>query len=278
MAEESVVFVGGCMRSGTTLVQRILCAGKGANRLLGECQYLTALLAAYRSGLQSFDLFVRDYFPTPAAFDSFNARILKTFLEEARRNLGDPRHLVFKNPELSFHFPDLAALVPKARFLLVIRDPRDTIASILEVARHHGEREVKSGLAQMGRDMRQLSDFFLRYYQPSYAQPDRLAGRLITIRYEDLIAGPEESLGLLARFTGIELDRNSLAPPGPQAMSTAWQSMEHDAQYSGAFWSENWKRAITADSVGQHRRALTADEIAAIEERCANFGRSFRYW
>jgi Sulfotransferase family len=278
MAGESVIFIGGCMRSGTTLVQRILCAGKGAHPLPAECQYLVSLLGAYREGSRTFDLFGRDYFGSAAAFDTFNRRILEAFLALARKRLGEPEHLVLKRPELAFHFSDLALLLPAVRFLLVVRDPRDTIVSMLEVAERHAARGIAGPLVAMGRDMDRLSGFFLDYYRDAYSHADRLTGRLMTLKYENLVADPEAGLAALARFTGIGLDRASLAAPDPAKVSGAWASLAGDPAYSGAFWSESWMKELSGDSVGRYRQALSAAEIAAIEARCAGFARSFKYW
>lgn len=278
MSADSVIFVGGCMRSGTTLAQRILCAGKGAHRLPAECQYLVALLAAYREGRRGFDLFGPDYFGDLAGYDAFNRRIVGAFLDSTRAHLGNPAHLVLKRPELAFHFSDLALLLPNARFLLMVRDPRDTIASMLEVAARHAQRGIAGPLASMERDMDRFSAFLLEYYRDAYTHTDRLSGRLMTLKYEDIVADPDAVLAQLVRFTGIALDRGALAAPDPAKVSGALRSMAGEAAYSGAFWSENWMRELTADSVGRHRQALAPAEIAVIEARCAAFGRKFGYW
>lgn len=278
MGENSVVFVGGCMRSGTTLVQRILSAGKDVNPLIAECQYLNSLVSSYRQCLDGFDLFGADYFGDVATYHAFNRKVLRDFLEMVRRKFQNPVHLVLKRPELTFHFSALAHLLPEARFVLVIRDPRDTISSMLEVARRHEERSVPSPLSELGRNMERLSSLLLRYYQDPYAHPEHLTGRLMTVRYEDIVTDGRQTLAALERFTGISLSESGLAAPDPKIVSGAWQSIQSDAAYSGAFWSANWMGPVNADSIGRHRQSLTSAEIAAIERCCDGLGRKFRYW
>lgn len=51
--------------------------------------------------------------------------------EFVRRNKLDFSRQIIKEPSLSPYYPELAAEFPRARFVMVIRDPRDNIRSIL---------------------------------------------------------------------------------------------------------------------------------------------------
>ena len=82
MRGESVVFIAGCMRSGTTLVQRLLCAAKGASPIAAECQYLTALVSLHEGWSSRYDQFLKDYFPSPVAFEAFSRKPVDEFLAD----------------------------------------------------------------------------------------------------------------------------------------------------------------------------------------------------
>jgi hypothetical protein len=267
-----VLFVGGCMRSGTTLVQRLLCAAPRMGPAIAECQYLTALLAAQQRGEADFDLFMRDYFETPAEFDAFGRETLRRFLAETAARCGKPHCLVLKNPELAFHFSRLARLLPEAGFILVVRDPRDVIASILRVAERQRAAGRESHLTAMGRDMAQLSNFMLSYYADPYSHVSLLHGRLHVIRYEDAVRRDPAALEGLMRFVGrpIEGRLADLAGEG-------WHCQREDS-YAGAFWSAGWTEGASEQSIGAYRRLLSEAEVAAIERDCGKFGRRFRYW
>jgi hypothetical protein len=54
-----------------------------------------------------------------------------TMREFVRRNKLDFSREIIKEPSLSPYYPELAAEFPRARFVMVIRDPRDNLRSIL---------------------------------------------------------------------------------------------------------------------------------------------------
>ena len=89
----------------------------------------------------------------------------QSFLQAAREHLAPCTHLVLKNPEMTPLFAEVRELVYEARFLVVIRDPRDTIASILEVAKKQAQAGQTSNFTNIGRDMRRLSQLYNAYYR-----------------------------------------------------------------------------------------------------------------
>ncbi|QEX23602.1 hypothetical protein FRZ61_35400 [Hypericibacter adhaerens] len=267
-----MLFVGGCMRSGTTLVQRILCAAPGVNPAIAECQYLTDLLAAHRQGEKRFELFLSDYFESETAFEAFGRETLQRFLAAVSARYPEARQLVLKNPELAYHFSIAAKLLPQARFVLVVRDPRDIIASMLQVADRQRAAGLSTPLVEMGRNMERLSDMVLGYYADSYSNVALLQGRLHVVLYERIAQGDPTAIDGLRRFSGLAIDGR----PADLAPQT-WQRQRSD-QFVGAFWSPGWQEGVNSPRVGSHRAQLDPSEIAAIERQCERFGRSFQYW
>lgn len=267
-AGEGVAFVGGCMRTGTTLLQRMLCASPETGGFTSEVQYLMALLDLFERWGKAFETRMAPFFGSRDAYEAHCRRTVTDFVEAARLTQGRPRLTVLKRPELSWHFPRLAHWFPKALFLVTVRDPRDTIASIMEVGAKHARSGQASRLAQMGRDMGQLSDFFLSYYARLNAPP--LQGRLAAIRYEDAAGRPEAVLARLSALTGLALSAEAIPPD-------TFERRERNRE-DAAFWGPLRERPPSAERIGRYREALSPDEVAIVEARCAAFARPFGYW
>lgn len=144
-AGENLVFVVGCPRSGTTWVQRLLAAH-----------------ACVRTGQESdvFDLYVGPqlrtwqqelavdssgrggvglgcYF-TDAEFHSVLKEYLLRLLAPMVGELELGHVFIEKTPSHVLYVPEMHALLPRARFIHVLRDARDTVASLLSASRGWG--------------------------------------------------------------------------------------------------------------------------------------------
>jgi len=268
MDGESVIFVGGCMRSGTTLLQRMLCASQGARPFTEECQFLTALIDFLVAWRERFE-WLQDFYGTPEGYEAYAKATVDAFLHASFETQRPARTIVLKNPELTVHFPRLADWYDKAKFIVVVRDPRDTIASILDVAQRHGEAGVSSQIARIGRDMAKLSHFYKVHYFEALQSP-KCKDRVLIVRYEDLVNRPDAALAALSQHLGLAL-RADLIPPD------RFDRRDRDTHVA-AFWTTLRAEPPSPASVGRHRRSLSSEEIAAIETHCADFNRGLRYW
>ncbi len=268
MDGEGVIFIGGSMRSGTTLLHRMLCASPDTHRFTDECQHLTALLDFHAHWRGRFD-WLKDFFGTPERYDAHAKSTVDGVFQAVLETHRPARAIVLKHPELTIHFPTLADWYAAARFVVILRDPRDTIASILDVGSRHRQAGVDSNLSRMGRDMLRLSRFYKTYYAEALQAP-QCRNRISVIRYEDLVARPEQAMAALAEHLGIELN-SGLLPPD------SFDRRRRD-DYVAAFWTGLRAEAPSPASVGRFRRSLSGEEIAAIELHCADFNRVFPYW
>lgn len=270
-----VIFVGGAMRSGTTLLQRILCSTPASNPLITECRYLYSIMQLHENSLRDFDLRVKDYFGGEARFDAFTRESCRRFLAATRERYPEARKLVLKSPELTRHFPTLARWLPGSRFAVIVRDPRDTIASMLEVSRRHREEGRASHMARLGDDMGRYVGAYLSYYAPLLPHAALLEGRILMLRYEDLVRDLDRHVSELAAFSGLDLDAAVLRQAAEPA--STWESRRSGA-FSAAFWSPSWERPPADDRIGSYKERLAAAAVAEIERRGADFARRFGYW
>lgn len=265
---QGVIFVGGCMRTGTTLLHRMLCASSDTHRFTDECQFLGALMDLYESWRQRFD-WLEDFYETPERFDAFAKTMVDGMLNSTATTLRPSKAIVLKHPHLTIHFPTLARWYPAAKFIVTLRDPRDTIASMIDVAQRHSQAAVDSKLVEMGRDMTRLSRFYKTFYADALQSPHS-RNRVAVIRYEELVNQPAEAMTVLSRHLGIALTPGLIPPDN-------FERRERDA-YVAAFWTKLRGQPPSPASVGRYRKSLSPEEISAIEQHCADFNRVFRYW
>jgi len=130
-----------------------------------------------------------------------------------------PRLLGEKTPGHIRHVPRLLEWYPNARILQTFRDPRAIYVSELQ-RRRQGRWGVKARLPQAASGLidpmlapMQLAHTAVRWKQA--ARFDRqfqreLGDRYLTVRFEDLVAQPEEQLRRVTAFVGIPYDADML--------------------------------------------------------------------
>ena len=253
------VFVGGFLRSGTTLVQSILCSGAGAGPMIGECVYLRGVVETYLRSLSLFDAHTKDYFDTPEDLRRFCAGQAKEFLEHTWRRMGEPAFLVLKHPQLTRYFPPLHALVPEARLIVCLRDPRDAVASAIAAQRRGAGEFGKKGPAEIA------ADLFETYLTCFGSRVRSCLEQTAYVRYETLVKDPAAVIPRLGRFAGIDLA--GFDPTADRPLARA--QLDSSKQPGQPFHSDLFAEPIKDSHVGRYRETLTEAELARVEEACA---------
>lgn len=217
------VFVVGCPRSGTTLLQRMLDAHpdlaiandthfitRAAKKILRTDpdpdltpELIEAVLAYrrfYRMGLDEAD--VRMAARDCAKYGEFVSR-----LYDLRGQAKGKAYSGEKTPDYCRQIPRLAALFPHARFIHIVRDGRDTALSTLDWA-NENKGPGKWELWQS--DPVGTCALWWRWQvsQGSTEGSQLPADRYQEILYEDLVNDPEDKLQSLADFLEIEYSRD----------------------------------------------------------------------
>lgn len=262
-------FVGGAARSGTTLLNSILCHDPTTNPFIAEANYLANILSVYRSGRNLWDFEGESYFDDFEDYSQFSRRWVLEFLEKTRKRYTPAQHLVLKAPELTKYFPELCAWVDDAKFLILLRDPRDAIASLIEVGKTLKKTGINPALVKMleSSDAAQLGEFYNAYYQPCHhCNLEGFWSRVRYVQYEGLVRYPDAALQQLEAFTGLSLhqfDRQGTW----QRSHLNFQDLPADYQ---PWWSTPlYGKGISAASIGRYRQILTPSQIRDIERTCA---------
>ncbi|MHC4949029.1 MAG: sulfotransferase [Planctomycetota bacterium] len=198
---------------------------------------IAALLAARAGRSATIDL--RHEEAVPSFHRVHDGRL--AFAAFARRNKLDFTRAIIKEPNLTLLAPELRTFFPGARFVFVVRDPRQNIRSILNRLRIPGDlehlrlehrREVNEtwSLVLDGRWLGLTGDTYIEQLAARWnrladvylEQPDRMT----LCRYEDFLADKAGCIDDLARGLGLPLRRDigdqldrPFQPPGDRAVT-----------------------------------------------------------
>jgi hypothetical protein len=217
----SPVFVVGSSRSGTTLVYSlILSSGEFAiyeaeTLLLEVCQIKYGNLLSgkkyekfmrdwlrskqfYRSGLLA-DRFKLEAKKHCASYTDF----LKFFMESIAKNQGKQRWAE-QTPYNLFHMDILSKAFPDAKFIHVIRDGRDVAISRRKLgwtgSRSKDKMKILLAAALSWEFCVKKAQFF------GY----RLGDNYKEIKYEELVAAPEDTLRSINDYAGITIEKEKI--------------------------------------------------------------------
>lgn len=254
-------FVVGAARSGTTLVQAMLSCHPAMvvppetnffdhdyRRAANHARWLRGYLASQPFLDQQLD-------PAPLAACADRRCLFLAILRAHAERTGRP-HPGEKTPQHYKHVPEIAAMFPDARFIHVVRDGRDVVASRVDAAFARG-----SHLAH-ARSWRRAADVHLACLR---AMPPH---RYTELRYEQLVIDPEPELRRLCDFLGEPFDPAMLSP-----------HTRRDAGFTQreAEWKSGTLRPITTSSIGRWRERLSPRAAAGVERVAGRQLTALRY-
>jgi hypothetical protein len=244
------LFIVGCPRSGTTMVQQAL------NRhsqivVPPETKFFFSFVGhSHRAQHRHIDRLNADLKiklpkPTKALRSEDDCR---SFYEEMSRQylerVGKPSVVCFgeKTPEHTGRLPRIRQLFPEAKILVLYRDGRDVAASL-------------SRMPWMPSNLYVNFLVWLYYHWVVQNEKRKAAANLYFARYEDIVADPEKRLGAILQF--LEL-------PYESAVVEGWGNHEGVPEREYA-WKARALSKINTDRVGSFRQELSAEQIAILE-------------
>lgn len=263
-------FVIGSARSGGYLVYGILCSDPASNPVLTENHFVADAASAYSESRRRLRHEQGHFFTDVPETREFYSHWITAFLEKIRSRHAPATHLIIKSTRLSAHCPDLHEIFPDVKFIMSVRDPRDIVASMIEV----GERQQSmSGRNQYPRDVDELASRVIRLYAPCLKCRDPgFIENIRYVKYENLVADPSSIISKIGAWTGLDL--SGFDP------STTWPRTARDfsADKEGSpFITEPYGEAITTQFVGRFSDTLTTEETATVERICAPLMKTFDY-
>lgn len=293
-----IVFVCGAPRSGTTLLQALLCSSTQTNPLIGEAIDLAYLVGAYANSRHIQQLGdTTDYFEDAEHLRGFYRQPITQLLHRVWQRYDRPSCLVLKSPALTLHLPDLLDLLPQAQALVSVRDPRDGAASLRAISQRVQASSLFTGSGagsgvgsgvRSGADLKpqgieyqlaqqpieRLGRYFCDHYATVLGCCDAgIWERLRFVRYEALVDRPEAAIDQLQAFTGLPLVCDRDQPWQRSAMNFQRLPDRYRAWWSGQGYGDR----ISDASIGRYRQQLSPLEIRAIERACADWMQRFGY-
>lgn len=191
---DTVLFVCGLPRSGTTLVETILSAHSRVVAA-GELSFLGQALAPVH------DLLGRDIRPGDEALDQAGRR----YVAAARRRTGAADIFTDKAISTFFRIGHAALALPNAQFLVLRRDPRDVGLSIYRNMFPEGLHRFSTDLRDIGRYI-WLHEALVAFWAREFPE------RVHWVDYEALTSEPAPQIRALVAAAGLDWEDACLAP------------------------------------------------------------------
>ncbi len=175
-------------------------------------------------------------------FDSGLQIIEKAYAEHTDTQLG------FKETWVDEFAPHILDSYPHARVLHIVRDPRAICAS-------KNATNEKYPWLFLVRQWRKLASLALMY-----ERVEKYKGRVLVMKYEDLIKEPTETVSKICTLAGLSLHDN-MVDPGSFRDGSGGQWSQNSTYSSG-------NKTFNVNSIDKWRDVLTNEQAEFIEKTC----------
>jgi hypothetical protein len=220
-----MVFVVGCGRSGTTLLQYLL--NSHPNIIAPpECAFILLLHPRFGKikhwtkkdvlefvkalfSIQNFALWLMNKEELTEELISVMeyadyALICRMVFYQMRGKKENVQVIIDKNPVYSLFIPKLLRLYPGAKIIHIIREPKDCVSA-------HLKRLIE-------RNVFYTAWYWLGFNNSIEKAKQKSPGIFLTILYEDLVKNAEQTMTKLCAFINVPFDINVLQNPFPERL------------------------------------------------------------
>ncbi|MEM0915493.1 MAG: sulfotransferase [Planctomycetota bacterium] len=261
MPSPAHLIVTGARRSGTTLMQQVLCSAPTASPQFAEARVIAKLLELFDWGIDAYDRNNQWYFDGPDDFADFVQQSVDRVLANLRRRFPDAETMVLKAPAFHDCLDAADRFIPDVRHVICLRNPFDQALSEHEVELRKIDSDRKRQRREGKRDFRKLAKAYLRQTEPALAYAEAHPERALVSKYEDLVGSPQREVERLSAFTGLDLSGYD-----PKA---AWKGFLFQDEFRDRpTYVEQYGQPIDASRVGRFNDKLTQGDIAAVSGMC----------
>ena len=259
----SLIFVTGCPRSGTTLIQKCLNAhpdiygGPEFDCMPDVIKLRNKLRRKVNSGRISAWLTAEE---VDEAIQKFiNDLLLRKTAE------SDVAHVSEKTPKNILVLSDLIETYPEASFLWVVRDPRAVYRSMKAVRRRAVALDPATPFSNPGHFLGSLYSsvrYIQRCFDSGFEALERHPRKVKLIKYESFVTQPEKGTKSLCSICDVEWNENMLYPD-----KTDFDRAKGAEQNNPWYPRKKFDRGIESGEIEKWRRTLKRFEINYINNR-----------
>ncbi|EGK87148.1 polysaccharide deacetylase [Microcoleus vaginatus PCC 9802] len=251
------IFLVGAPRSGTTILQSLLAAHPEVISF-PESKFFHYLLYDQFAGKLPgrMEAFFKDEIKRPELLKDFDdtqtveakaswfVRVLDGLAAEQKKSIW-----LEKTPEHIYFIDDIQRFLPDAKFIHILRNGMDTIASMYEATRNFNE------LWGAGWDLNHCIDRWEHAMLTSHKYINKL--NHILVKYEDLLDNKTQVLGKICNFMGIEYDDRMLVNYQEKAANLSLNLP----------WHKGIERDVKSSNVHKYHKIFTRKEIRYILDK-----------
>ena len=163
---------------------------------------------------------------------------------------GPTNYLVIKEPGGSVGAPLLVEALPESRVILLVRDPRDVVASWTDAHSEGGWQSTNDDPEASAERVVRVAKRYLRHVGQAKRAYEAHQGRKVLVKYEELRA---DTLGTMRRIystLGIEVDEGKLSRA---VEKHSWENIPEEEKGEGKFYRKatpgGWHEDLTPDQV-----------------------------
>lgn len=226
------IFVMGMPRTGTTLMERIISSHpdvQSAGELLNFAMSIKQMSGTTSSSVIDVETLER-------ARDIDRETLGRMYLSSTRPSTGHKPHFVDKLPHNFLYAGWISQALPRARMICLRRNPMDTCLSNF--------RQLfapKSPYFDYSFDLLDTGRYFLLFNDLMAYWREKFPGRILEIRYEELVENQEAITRRIIEFCGLPWNEACLRfEDNPSAVATASAVQVRAPIYRGAL--QRWKK------------------------------------
>lgn len=271
----NMVWIFGSGRSGSTWLRSIM--GELDRHKVWEEPMVGRLFGEFYDRSQKGNLGRADFIMGTPIRAGWIHSIRNFVLDGARYShplLSSGHYLIVKEPNGSLGAPLLMEAVPESRMILLVRDPRDVIASVLDGAREgnwlHSWTDKggwrKGAVADNDPDafVRNRANIYLQQAGSAKKAYDIHKGRKVLVRYEDLLSDTTGTMKRICSTLEIPFQEKELVRA---VEKHSWANIPEDEKGEGKFYRKA--------SPGGWREDLSPEQIAIVEKTTVPILREF---